>query len=314
MKYKDYYKILGVPRDAKAEEIKKAYRRQARKFHPDVSKETGAEEKFKDINEANEVLSDPEKRSAYDQLGYYQPGQDFRPPPNWGGRGAHSGGGADFSGMDFSDFFAQMFGGDMGGGMGGQPGATHRRRTAPRGQDIEATLSLSLEEAFHGCEKQISLPGSAQSGGQNSVKMRIPAGSLPGQRLRLSGKGQPSPMGGAPGNLLLTLQISPHALYRLEGRDIYLDTPITPSEAALGATLTVPTLSGNLRLKVPVGARSGQKLRLTGRGMPSSDGTGDFFVQLQIVLPPSLSEEERDLYERLRNLSKFDPRPAFPRD
>jgi len=310
MKYKDYYKILGVPRDAKAEEIKKAYRRQARKFHPDVSKETGAEEKFKDINEANDVLSDPEKRSAYDQLGYYQPGQDFRPPPNWGGRGARSGGGADFSGMDFSDFFSQMFGGDT----GGQPGGTHRKRTAPRGQDIEATLSLSLEEAFHGCEKQISLPGSAQSGGQNSVKMRIPAGSLTGQRLRLSGKGHASPMGGAPGNLLLTLQIAPHSLYRLEGKDIYLDTPITPSEAALGTTLTVPTLSGNLRLKVPVGARSGQKLRLTGRGMPSGEGAGDFFVQMQIVLPPNLSEEERDLYERLQKLSEFDPRPAFPRD
>ncbi len=312
MKYKDYYKILGVARDAKAEDIKKAYRRQARKFHPDVSKETGAEEKFKDINEANEVLSDPEKRSAYDQLGYYQPGQDFRPPPNWGGRGARSAGGADFSGMDFSDFFSQMFGGDTGGG--GQPGGAHRRsRSAPRGQDIEATLTLSLEEAFLGCEKQISLPGRAQAGGQNSVKMRIPAGSLPGQRLRLAGKGELSPMGGPAGNLLLTLQIALHSLYRLEGKDIYLDTPVTPSEAALGTTLTVPTLSGNLRLKVPVGARSGQKLRLTGRGMPASDGTGDFFVQLQIVLPPSLSQEERDLYERLQTLSTFDPRPAFPR-
>jgi curved DNA-binding protein len=313
MKYKDYYKILGVPRDAKAEDIKKAYRRQARKFHPDVSKETGAEEKFKDINEANEVLSDAEKRSAYDQLGYYQPGQDFRPPPNWGGRGARSASGADFSGMDFSDFFSQMFGGDMGGG--GQPGSAHRRsRAAPRGQDIEATLTLSLEEAFLGCEKQISLPGRAQAGGQNSVKMRIPAGSLPGQRLRLAGKGEVSPMGGPAGNLLLTLQIAPHALYRLEGKDIYLDTPITPSEAALGTTLTVPTLSGNLRLKVPVGARSGQKLRLTGRGMPANEGTGDFFVQLQIVLPPGLSQEELDLYERLQTLSKFDPRPAFPRE
>ena len=313
MKYKDYYKILGVPRDAKAEDIKKAYRRQARKFHPDVSKETGAEEKFKDLNEANEVLGDPEKRSAYDQLGYYQPGQDFRPPPNWGGRGARSGGGADFAGTDFSDFFSQMFGGDMGGG--GQPGSTHRRsRAAPRGQDVEATLTLSLEDAFLGCEKQIALPGRAQAGGQNSVKMRIPAGSLPGQRLRLAGKGEPSPMGGPAGNLLLTLQISPHPLYRLEGKDIYLDTPITPSEAALGTTLTVPTLSGNLRLKVPVAARSGQKLRLTGRGMPASDGSGDFFVQLQIVLPPSLSQEELDLYERLQTLSTFDPRPAFPRD
>lgn len=304
MKYKDYYKILGVARDAAAEDIKKAYRRLARKFHPDVSKEAGAEEKFKDINEANDVLSDPEKRRAYDQLGYYQPGQEFRPPPNMGGRGA---GGADFSGMDFSDFFAQMFGGEP----GGQGGSTHRRpRAAPRGQDIEATLTLTLEEAFHGCEKQINLPASGQSG----VKMRVPAGSLPGQRLRLSGKGQASPMGGAAGNLLLTLQVAPHALYRLEGKDIYLDTPITPWEAALGATLTVPTLSGNLRLKVPPGARSGQKLRLTGRGMPTNDGAGDFYAQLLIVVPTGLSDEERALYERLKHMSTFNPRPAFPND
>ena len=311
MEYKDYYKILGVPRDAKAEDIKKAYRRLARKYHPDVSKETGAEEKFKDVNEANDVLGDPEKRSAYDQLGYYQPGQDFRPPPNWGGRGGRASGGADFSGMDFSDFFSQMFG-DMGGG---HPGGGHRRARPPqRGQDVEATLTLTLEEAFHGCEKQINLQGGGHAAGQSSVKMRIPAGSMPGQRLRLTGKGQPSTTGGAAGNLLLTLQIAPHALYRLEGKDIYLDTPIATWEAALGSTLTVPTLSGNLRLKVPAGARSGQKLRLGGRGMPAGDGAGDFFVLLQIVLPPVLNDEEREVYERLQRISTFNPRPAFPAD
>jgi curved DNA-binding protein len=158
MKYKDYYKILGVARDAKAEEIKKAYRRLARKYHPDVSKEAGAEEKFKDINEANDVLGDPEKRTAYDQLGYYQPGQDFRPPPNWGGRGGRSGS-ADFSGMDFSDFFSQMFGGDMGGhAAAGQ----RRSRTPPRGQDVEATLTLTLEEAFQGCENRSIWPPAAK--------------------------------------------------------------------------------------------------------------------------------------------------------
>ncbi len=311
MKYKDYYQTLGVARDAKLEDIKKAYRRLARNYHPDVSKEAGAEEKFKQVNEANEVLSDPEKRAAYDQLGYYQPGQDFRPPPNWGGRRGRSGGGADFDGMDFSDFFAQMFGGSMGGQ---RPGTHGRSRTPSRGQDVEATLTLTLEEAFHGCEKQISQPGSNPAGGQGSIKMRVPAGSLPGQRLRLSGKGMASPMGGAPGNLLLTIQIAPHPLYRLEGKDVYLDTPITPWEAALGTTLTVPTLSGNLRLKVPAAARSGQKLRLGGRGMPAGDGAGDFFVVLQIVLPPVLSDEERELYERLRSLATFNPRPAFPRE
>jgi curved DNA-binding protein len=300
MKYKDYYQTLGVPRDATAEDIKKAYRRLARKYHPDVSKETGAEEKFKEVNEANEVLSDAEKRSAYDQLGYYQPGQDFRPPPDWGGRG----GGFAGSG-DFSDFFEQMFGAGVGG-------HGHRRgRAAARGQDIEATLTLTLEEAFHGCHKEISL---AAASGQHSVKMRVPAGSLPGTRLRLAGKGQASPMGGAAGDLYLPLQISPHARYRLEERDIYLDTPISPPEAALGCTLTVPTLAGNLRLKVPAGARSGQKLRLAGRGMPTADGKGDFYVQLQIVLPPALSDVERALYEQLQAASHFNPRPDFPAD
>jgi curved DNA-binding protein len=305
MKYKDYYKTLGIARDAKPEEIKKAYRRLARKYHPDVSKETGAEEKFKEVNEANDVLSDPEKRSAYDQLGYYQPGQDFRPPPGWGGPGGGFSGRGDAAGMDFSDFFSQMFGAERSAGMGG----TGRRRAPQRGQNIEATLSLTLDEAFHGCEKQINL---AASGEQRSVKMRVPAGSMPGNRLRLAGKGHPSPTGGTAGDLLLTLQISPHALYRLEAKDIYLDMPITPWEAALGCTLTVPTLAGNLRLKVPVGARSGQKLRLTGRGMPAADGTGDFFVQLMIVLPPTLSDEEKALYERLQSLSSFNPRPTFP--
>jgi curved DNA-binding protein len=300
MKYKDYYQILGVARDAKPEDIKKAYRRLARKYHPDVSKETGAEERFKEVNEANEVLSDPDKRHTYDQLGYYQAGQDFRPPPGWAGRGGGTGGGA-----DFSDFFAQMFGAEMGG-------HGHRRgRAAPRGQDVEASLTLTLEEAFHGCQKEINLTAAS---GRRSVNMRVPAGSLPGTRLRLAGKGRASPMGGAAGDLYLTLQIAPHDRYRLEGKDIYLDTPISPPEAALGCTLTVPTMSGNLRLKVPAGARGGQKLRLSGRGMPAADGNGDFFVQLQIVPPPVLSEAERALYEQLRALSDFNPRPGFPAD
>jgi len=306
MKYKDYYKTLGLARDAKPEEIKKAYRRLARKYHPDVSKETGAEEKFKEVNEANDVLSDPEKRSAYDQLGYYQPGQDFRPPPGWGGRNGSSSSRGGAAGMDFSDFFSQMFGDSGAAGMG-----SGRRRAPQRGQNIDATLILTLDEAFHGCEKQINL---ASSGEQRGVKMRVPAGSVSGKRLRLTGKGHPSPTGNTAGDLLLTLQISPHALYRLEDRDIYLDMPIAPWEAALGCTLTVPTLAGNLRLKVPAGARSGQKLRLSGRGMPTPEGTGDFYVQLLIVMPPTLSDEEKSLYERLQTLSDFNPRPMFPVD
>ena len=302
MKYKDYYQILGVDRKATADEIKKAYRRLARKYHPDVSKVAGAEEKFKDVNEAHDVLSDTDKRAAYDQLGYYQPGQDFRPPPEWGERFGGGGGGASFDGADFSDLFSQLF-----GGMGGQ--RTHGFRGAGRqmpGQDTEAQLNLSLEEAFHGVEKQVSVDG-------RSMKIRIPAGALPGKRLRLAGKGQASPFGGPPGNLFLNIDIAPHQRYRLEGRDIYLDTPIAPWEAALGSTLTVPTLTGQVRVKVAAGARSGQKLRLAGKGMPAKEGHGDFYVQLMIVIPSQLTDEERALYEKLATVSNFDPRPDFPK-
>jgi len=306
MKYKDYYQILGVARDASKEDIKKAYRRLARKYHPDVSKVVGAEEKFKDVNEANEVLSDAEKRAAYDQLGTsYRPGQDFRPPPEWTG-GA---GGGDFSGADFSDLFSQLFGGRKQPGGNRQHGF-HDAGAMP-GQDVEASLTLTLEEAFHGVEKHLSL--SARDGARD-VKLRVPAGALPGKRLRLPGKGLRSPYGGPAGALYLVIQIAPHARYRLEDKDIYLDTPIAPWEAALGAAITVPTLNGNVRVKVPAGSRSGQKLRLSGRGMPATGGAGNFYVQLQVILPTTLSDAERTLYEQLAKVSIFDPRPDFPKD
>jgi curved DNA-binding protein len=305
MKYKDYYQILGVKRDASAEEIKKAYRRLARKYHPDVSKEPAAEEKFKDVNEANDVLSDPEKRAAYDQLGAYRSGQEFRPPPDWGqqfGFGGGSFAGGDMGGMDFGDLFAQMFG----GGMGRQPGFGG----AARGRDVEAAVHVSLEEAYHGTERNLQL---ASPGGQpRSVRVRIPAGAVSGRRLRVAGKGQPS-MHGSAGDLYLRIEVEPHPLYRLEGKDIYLDTPIAPWEAALGTSITVPTLAGNLRLKVPAGAKSGQKLRLPGKGMPSPEGNGDGYVVLQVSLPAQLSEQERALYEELRAVSSHDLRPHFPK-
>lgn len=308
MKYKDFYKILDVPRDAKAEDIKKAYRRLARKYHPDVSKETGAEDKFKEVNEAHDILSDPEKRAAYDQLGYHRQGQDFRPPPGWGGRSG-GGTGGDFSGMDFSDLFSQLFGGTHPGGTRRPQG--FRGGNAPAGQDIEAKLVLTLEEAYHGVEKQVNLAG---PGSERTVKLRVPAGTLPGKRLRLVGKGQPSQFGGQAGDLYLNIEIAPHDLYRLEGADIYLDAPIMPWEAVLGTTLQVPTLKGNVRLKIAPGARSGQKLRLSGRGMPGSRENGDFYVMLQIMVPPGATDEERALYVKLATLSTFDPRPGYPKD
>lgn len=296
MKYKDYYQTLGVPRSASPDEIKKAYRRLARKYHPDVSKETAAEERFKEVNEAHEVLSDPDKRAAYDQLGQYRPGQDFRPPPGWNGHFEPGG--------DFSDLFSQLFGG---GAAHGRRGGFHGRGAAPRGQDVEADLSLTLEEAFHGVERQVHAGGAP-------IRFRVPPGAQAGKRLKLAGKGQSSPFGGAAGDLYLNIRIEPHPRYRLEGKDIYLDTPIAPWEAALGASLLVPTLTGNVRIKAAAGARSGQKLRLPGRGMPAKEGAGDFYVQLQIVLPETLSEEERALYERLKALSRETPRPGFPQE
>lgn len=305
MKYKDYYKVLGVPRGASSDEIKKSYRRLARKYHPDVSKENDAEEHFKDLSEAYEVLGDEKKRAAYDQLGAYRSGQDFRPPPGWGATGGRGGfSQADFGGMDMGDLFSQMFG--M-GKAAGQRGFS----AGMRGRDVEATVRLSLEEAYAGVETSLQLAAPGQS--PRTVKVRIPAGVLPGRRLRVRGKGGPS-MHGDSGDLLLHIEVEPHPLFQLDGRDILLDLPVTPWEVVNGASVAVPTLAGNVRVRIPAGARSGQKLRLAGRGMPEADGKGDFYVVIRIVMPSELSDEERELYERLGKLSRFDPRPNFPKD
>lgn len=300
MKYKDYYKLLGVARGASADEIKKAYRRLARKYHPDVSKEAGAEEKFKDINEAHDVLSDPQKRAAYDQLGEHRGGQSFRPPPDWGER--FGAGGFSDGGADLSDLFSQLFG--KGGARGARPGFSGK------GRDIETEVRLTLEEAFHGVERsmQLATPGHAA----RTVKVRIPAGIASGTRMKVPGKGDASTHG-APGDLFLNIQVEAHPLFRLEGRDLYLDTPITPSEAVMGVTLHVPTMTGAGRLKVPPGVKPGQKMRLAGKGMPGREGTGDLYVQLQVVVPPQPSEAERALYEKLAEVSDFDPRKHFPK-
>lgn len=303
MKYKDYYKALGVARDAGADEIKKAYRRLARKFHPDVSKEANAEERFKDVSEAYEVLSDEKKRAAYDQLGSHPGGQEFRPPPDWGSRFGQRGfSQSDLGGMDLGDIFSQMFGGGMGAGRAGP---------RMRGRDVEAKVRISLEDAYAGAERNLHLAAPGQP--PRMVKVRIPAGALPGRRLRVKGKGEAS-MHGESGDLLLEIEIEPHPLFQLEGKDIYLDLPVTPWEAVLGASVTVPTLSGNIRMRIPAGGKNGQKHRLPGRGMPEKDGKGDFYVVIRIAMPTEVSDEERALYERLAGLSRFDPRPNFPKE
>lgn len=315
MEYKDYYRVLGVPRGASHEEIKKAYRLLARKFHPDVSKEPNAEEKFKEVAEAYEVLKDPKKRAAYDRLGSWQPGQEFRPPPDWERQfrgfefdrgGAHGG--------DFSDFFSELFG--MGRGAGPRGG-----RFAMPGKDLEARVELSLEEALHGRETQFQLaqterdPQGRARRVPHSVRVRIPKGATDGQRLRVPGKGSKGSSGGPDGDLYLTISLKPHPLFRPDGHDLYLELPITPSEAALGASMDVPTLEGHARIKVPAGSRSGQKLRLTGKGLPKpGGGAGDLYCVLQIVLPPTLGEPERALYEELGRISRFNPRERFGKE
>jgi curved DNA-binding protein len=293
MEYKDYYKILGVPRDASQDDIKKAYRRLARKYHPDVSKEADAENKFKEVGEAYEVLKDSQKRAQYNQFGSdYRHGQSFNPPPGWDD---NLGG---FGGGNFSSFFENMFGGGM-GGMGDNFFA--------RGEDVNAKITVSLDDAFKGATKTIRRPSGASQGG--TINVKIPAGITSGKKIRLSGQGRAG-MGGKAGDLLLEVQIAPHPHYRLEGKDIYLDLPLAPWEAALGAKVTVPTLAGKINLTIPAGARSGQKMRLKGRGLPGKE-PGDEFVVLQIIAPAADSDKARKLYQQMAEELAFNPREAL---
>ncbi len=299
MHYRDYYRIMGVERTASGEEIKRAYRKLARRYHPDVSKEPKAEERFKEIGEAYEVLRDPEKRAAYDRLGsQWQPDQDFTPPPGWqqsahaAGAGTHA-----FEGGDFSDFFESLFGGG--------------RRAATRGSDESAHLTITLEDAFHGATRplRLTIPQHDARGRlvpqARTLNVRIPKGVQQGQQIRLAGQGRPGPAGA--GDLYLDITIAPHALYRLDGRDLYLTAPVSPWEAALGARLKVPTLAGTVELRLPEGSQSGQKLRLKGRGMPGTP-PGDQYVLIEIVNPKIDSERARELYRTMAHDLAFDPR------
>ena len=305
MKYTDYYAALGVERGASADEIRKAYRRLAQKYHPDVSKEPGAEARFKEIGEAYQTLKDPEKRAAYDALGSRPQGEEFRPPPGWANQ--HGGGGfeqSSFDDVDFADLFSRF-------------GARGARGAMP-GQDFEVPVEISIEDAFHGTTLSLSLsmPEYDARGHMRrvpqTVKARIAAGAVDGQRLRLPGKGGKGFQGGRDGDLYLDISLKPHALYRATGHDLYLDLPLTPSEAALGASLEIPTLAGPVTLKIPPGTSSGRKLRLSGRGLPKPrGGAGDLFAVAQIVVPASLNERERESYQKLAENSSFEPRRHF---
>jgi len=294
MEYKDYYEILGVPKDVSKENLKKSYRKLARKYHPDVSKEADAEAKFKELGEAYEVLKDPEKRAQYDQFGSnYKNGQSFTPPPGWGQQGGAAGAG------NFSSFFDSMFGGGMGGGGD---------NFYAKGDDVKTKITISLEDAFQGAKKTIRRPsGSNQTG---TLNVKIPAGITTGKKIRLSGQGLAGMGGSNPGDLFLEIAIAPHAHYRLEDKDIYLDLPLAPWEAALGAKVTVPTLAGKINLKIPAGAKSGQKMRLKGRGLPSKEA-GDQFVVLQIMTPPADTDAAKQLYQQMAEELNFNPRETL---
>ena len=310
MKYTDYYAALGVERGASADEIKKAYRRLAQKYHPDVSKEPGAEARFKEIGEAWQTLKDPEKRAAYDALGSRPQGEEFRPPPDWSRQ--HGGESFQFDNMDFADLFARFGGG--GGGAGRRADGFSSRRSAMPGQDFEVPVEISIEDAFQGTtlSLNLSMPEYDAQGNlrrtPHTVKARIAPGAVDGQRLRLPGKGGKGFNGGRDGDLYLDITLKPHRLYRATGHDLYLDLPLAPWEAALGATVQVPTLAGAVNLKVPPGASSGQKLRLGGRGLPMQrGGAGDLFAVLQIAVPAA-DERQRALWQELAKGSDFNPR------
>jgi curved DNA-binding protein len=339
MKYTDYYAVLGVAREAPEAEIKKAYRRLARQYHPDVSKDPEGERKFKEVAEAWATLRDPEKRAAYDQLGRHGPGEEFQPPPDWArrygaGAGAGAGpgagaadgaGGFSFEDLDLSDLFAELSRARGGAGRGGgagpagaTPGAGGPRPL--RGEDYEASAQISLEDAFAGAvvELDLAIPEYDDSGRltrrARPFKARIPKGATDGQRLRLPGKGGRGFNGGRDGDLYLNISLRPHPLFRADGHDLYLDLPVAPWEAALGATVEVPTMSGTVRLKVPPATHAGKQLRLAGRGLPNPrGGAGDLYAIVHVVVPTVLDAREKELFEALAAASKFEPRSHFPR-
>jgi curved DNA-binding protein len=310
MEFKDYYKIMGVERDATQDEIKRSYRRLARKYHPDVSKAPDAEDRFKEVGEAYEVLKDPEKRAAYDQLGAnWKAGQEFHAPPDWDAGFEFSGGG--FTAGDasaYSDFFESLFGQGFGAGPQVRRGAFHAH-----GEDHHAKVLIDLEDAWHGATRTITLqvpeldPQGHLHTRERVLNVRIPKGVKQGQHIRLAGQGAPGLGKGRAGDLYLEIEFRPHAYYHVDGRDLYLDLPVAPWEAALGSTAKAPTPGGIVDLKIPPGSKSGSKLRLKGRGIPG-DPPGDLYVVLKIALPAADTEAAQTLYRKMEQELRFNPR------
>ena len=318
MEYKDYYKIMGVSKDAAQDEIKRAYRKLARKYHPDVSKESDAEERFKEVGEAYEVLKDPEKRTAYNQLGAnWKVGeQGFQPPPDWdAGFEFHGGGytGAAAGSADFSDFFESLFGQRAGGFQTGGAGS-QRSAYRAQGENSHAKVFIDLEDAYQGATRSLNLrstildPNGHPQIKERTLSVKIPKGVKAGQNIRLQGQGSPGFGGGPAGDLYLEIEFNPHSIYKVDARDVLLELPITPWEAALGGKTQAPTPTGKVELKIPPCTSSGKRMRLKGRGIPGKT-PGDFYVTLEIALPEKLSDKEKSLYEALqKETSQFNPR------
>ena len=317
MQFRDYYGVLGVAPEASAEELKRARRKLARKYHPDLSKEPDAGERMKEINEAYDVLSDAQKRAAYDRLrrGGYRAGEDFEPPPGWDEGFEFSGAEFDGASGEFSDFFETLF-----GGLGGGPaaGAQRRRRGGGRGEDHHARIAIDLEDAFNGARRRVTLQVPEWDGAgrvrvrEHAVDVAIPKGIRPGQTLRLRGQGQAGGGDAAAGDLYLELQIRPHRLFRLEHQDLFIELPVTPWEAALGAAVRVPTPAGPVEMRIPANAGNGRVLRLRGRGLPGAR-PGDLLVTLRVVLPDASAPKARELYETMARELAFDPRRDWER-
>jgi curved DNA-binding protein len=318
MDYKDYYKTLNISRDASQEEVKRAYRKMARKYHPDVNKDVDAEKKFKEISEAYEVLKDVEKRKAYDTFGSdWRADQEFRPPPNWKSRYRRTSTGSEGASTEqFSDFFESLFGGGR-SPFGAEDFSSFGREHHARGDDLHAKVSITLEDSYHGAKRTITLNRTTDDGKGHltiqpqSLQVTIPKGIIEGQQIRLEGQGNVGYGRGAHGNLFLEIVFEPHPLFTVSKRDVFLVLPVTPWEAVLGATIGVPTLGGKVDLKLPPNSQTGRKLRLKNRGLSSKAQAGHQYVTLAVYTPPAETDEQRKVYEKMAKIMPYNPRSGF---